>query len=594
MSLNMREQQPVANKLTTTTNSESTFKYPPLDHTLSVPGLYEYHAKNSPDHPAFTYASVTGVPRDIPYAEVWARIGVVAKLISEHQPRLPDSGTLEGAGSCPVIGIVALSDTLSYIYTMIAIMSLGFTVFPMSAANDARAIAHLAKIAGVNQLFVSEDEETQTLIHDAVGMLREHDIQVDLVRMIKYSDTEPTSGQESFVGVVDSVADDEVMMFLHSSGTTGMPKAIPITQKGLRESSNTARLGEIDLLGKRFGMHTNPPFHGLGLRAITAPVSTGAIMAFYPPTSPPTVPTPANFLQAWTACQCDIIICIPPLIEALAKNPANIPALKALEYVVFSGISMKKATGDMLSATGVRLCSLYGSTEAGSVSVVLPANVPVGNSSEWEYFEFAPFIACTMIPIEGHEGAFDVVMTASEAVTPYAFNTVLDGKPALSFGDVLERHPTDPKRWKVLGRTGSQIRLSAGENVNPVPIEEALIQDPHIRCAIVFGHQQLELGVLVEVAPGLEIPPADMEALARFKQIIWPTIEKINKTAASYAKIRPEMIIVTSPHKPLEYTAKRTARRGVCLALYSKEIADLYTNVEASAAPEEREFRLRM
>ncbi|KAI0325854.1 acetyl-CoA synthetase-like protein [Cubamyces sp. BRFM 1775] len=576
------------------TSAKSTFQYPPLDHTLSVPGLYEYHAKNSPDYPAFTYADpVTGAPRDITYAEVWARIGVVAKLILKHQSRLPAGGVLEEAKNRPIIGIVALSDTLSYIYTMVAIMSLGFMVFPMSASNDARAIAHLAGTVGIAQILVSEDEETQTLVHDAAQLLCEKGIEVDLVPMIKYTDTEPTPGQEPFVPGVD-IANDEVMMFLHSSGTTGMPKAIPITQKGLRESSNTARLGEVDLLGKRFGMHTNPPFHGLGLRAITAPPSTGAIMAFYPPTSPPTIPTPANFLQAWTACQCDIIICIPPLIEALAKNPANLPALKALEYVVFSGISMKKATGDMLSAAGVRLCSLYGSTEAGSVSVLLPANVSVGIPGDWEYFEFAPFLACTMVPIEGHEGGFDAVLTASEAVTPYAFNTELDGKPALSFGDVLEQHPTDPKRWRVLGRTGSQIRLSAGENINPVPIEEALMQDPRIRCAIVFGHQQLELGVLVETAPGIEIPPSDMEALARFKESIWPTIEKVNKTSASYAKIRPEMILLTSPDKPLEYTAKRTARRGVCLALYAKEIEDIYASTEARESPEERQYRLRV
>ncbi|KAJ8474390.1 hypothetical protein ONZ51_g7252 [Trametes cubensis] len=590
----MRERQQPANELTNIASSKPTFKYPPLGHTLSIPGLYKFHAKNSQNYPAFTYASVSGVPYDITYAEVWARIGVVAKLILKHQSKLFDSGAPKEKGSRPIIGIVALSDTLSYIYTMVAIMSLGFVVFPMSASNDARAVAHLAETVGVRQILVSEDEDTQALVYDAARILRDRGITVDLVRMIKYTDTEPTPGEEPYVTVANSIPDDEVMMYLHSSGTTGMPKAIPITQKGLRESSNTARLGEVDLLGKRFGMHTNPPFHGLGLRAITAPVSTGAIMAFYPPTSPPTIPTPANFLQAWTACKCDVIICIPPLIEALVKNPANLPALQALEYVVFSGISMKKATGDMLSAAGVRLCSLYGSTEAGSVSVVLPANVPVGSSDDWEYFQFAPFIACTMVPIEGHAGGFDAVITASQDMTPYAFNTKLDGKPALSFGDVLERHPTDPQRWKVLGRTGSQVRLSAGENVNPIPIEEALMQDPHIRCAIVFGHQQLELGVLIEAAPGFEIQPGDVEALANFKQTIWPTIENINKTAASYAKIRPEMILLTSPDKPLEYTAKRTARRGVCLALYSKEIEDVYASAEAKESPEEREFKLRV
>ena len=54
------------------------------------------------------------------------------------------------------------------------------------------------------------------------------------------------------------------------------------------------------------------------------------------------------------------------------------------------------------------------------------------------------------------------------------------------------------------------------------------------------------------------------------------------------------MILLSSPDKPLEYTAKRTARRGVCLALYSKEIGDVDASAEAKESPEEREFELRV
>ncbi|KAI0325855.1 acetyl-CoA synthetase-like protein [Cubamyces sp. BRFM 1775] len=575
------DQLNVPNGPTNAPSTMSTFTFPPLDDVLSVPQLYEFHAKNSPDHPVYMYVDpVTGALCDITYAEVWARIGVAMKLISRRQSTLPDRGISGRAGSRTVIGIVALSDALSYIYTMLAIVSLGDAVFPMSLGNSAQAIAHLAETTGIRQIFVSEDEGTQALVHDAAGLLREKGIEVDLVPMIKYADTEPTSDQGEEARIVD-IADDEVMMYLHSSGTTGMSKAVPITRKGSRQASNLTRLGEVDFLGKRIGMHTNPPCHGLGTRAINAPISTGAIVAVYPPIWPPTVPTPANFLQAWTACKCDIILCIPPFLEALAKNPANLLALKGLEYVIYSGVSMKKATGDMLSASGVRLCSFYGCTEGGS-------------SGEWEYFELHPHVACTMVPMKGRGGGFDAVMTVSETVAPNAFNTELDGKPALSFEDVLEPHPTDPRRWKVLGRRSNQIVLSAGANVNPAPIEETLVQDPRIKSAIVFGHQQLEIGVLVEAAPSHDIPPGDMEAIEKFKQSIWPTFEKINETAASYAKIRREMILVTSPDKPLQYTAKRTPRRDICLVLYSKEIEDLYASAEADESPEKREFRLRM
>ena len=40
--------------------------------------------------------------------------------------------------------------------------------------------------------------------------------------------------------------------------------------------------------------------------------------------------------------------------------------------------------------------------------------------------------------------------------------------------------------------------------------------------------------------------------------------------------------MVTKPSKPLEYTAKGTPRRQVCLAAYADEIDELYKRVEES------------
>jgi hypothetical protein len=43
------------------------------------------------------------------------------------------------------------------------------------------------------------------------------------------------------------------------------------------------------------------------------------------------------------------------------------------------------------------------------------------------------------------------------------------------------------------------------------------------------------------------------------------------------------MIIVTSPEKPLELTAKGSIRRNICLAKYDSEIEELYMAVEDSS-----------
>ena len=51
--------------------------------------------------------------------------------------------------------------------------------------------------------------------------------------------------------------------------------------------------------------------------------------------------------------------------------------------------------------------------------------------------------------------------------------------------------------------------------------------------------------------------------------------------------------MVTKPSKPLEYTAKGTPRRQVCLAAYADEIDELYKKVEETSqvdAPLPREW----
>ena len=57
----------------------------------------------------------------------------------------------------------------------------------------------------------------------------------------------------------------------------------------------------------------------------------------------------------------------------------------------------------------------------------------------------------------------------------------------------------------------------------------------------------------------------------------------MNAYAPAHSRIFKEMIMVTKPHKPLEYTAKGTPRRQVCIRSYEPEIDALYKRVEESS-----------
>ncbi|KAL7277648.1 hypothetical protein ACG7TL_008575 [Trametes sanguinea] len=566
--------------------NSTTFKAPSLNHGLSLAGLYKYHAKNSPNHAAWAYAEPdTRVLRDITYAEAWDKIERVATTVSRNMTSLPAQQSQEFGKKRPVIGVLALSDTLSYMYLIIAIISLGYTAFPLSPRNSAAVTAHLLESTGVVQLYASKDAGMQTLAREAIEILAKKGISVETIPMITPEDHESAISALPAADVPVHIEDDDVTIILHSSGqifmaerslssmpyivvrTTAFPKPIPITKLGL-----------INL--------TKIPF-----------------------------PTPANFLDAWVACKCNIVFCVPVFIEAWARDPANLPKLQALDCIptfprqVYCGASVNKGIGDMLASSGVTLHPFWGrkvsyvmATTPRPATMLIPRDPPPAH--EWDYFKISNHLTLHMEPQDGLENIYEPIHIPTDICFPQVTNAERDGKPVFAVGDLLERHPTDPKRWKVFGRKDDQIMLSTGEN-------GMLVHDPRIASALMFGRSRIEPGVLIEPANGIHINPEDKQQLEEYIDSIWyvrvhtspeqrangvddrPTVEKVNTRFPAYANIKRNMIVVTSPKKPLEYTPKGTPRRGVCLKLYGDEIEDLYTRV-TDAFPENREFPDRM
>ncbi|KAI0629575.1 acetyl-CoA synthetase-like protein [Trametes polyzona] len=582
-----------------------TFHPPPFDHGLSIPGLYEYHAKHSPEHPVFSHADpATGALRDITFAEAWSSIRAVADVVSarlSRRPGLEDTPSCDGAHCTDgrtVVGVLALSDAVSYVYILVALMGLGYTAFPLSTTDNAEAVAHLLEVEGVTRLFVSEDAEMQAVALEAKELLNEKGIVLELLPMVvpeEYASATPHDERWKEFG---RVVDDEPALILHSTGSTGFPKPITMTGRALVNAANVACYGEIDLAGKRIAAHTNPLFHATGICTLTYPLSCGLVFCVFPPVRPPVVPTPANYLSAWQACKCDIMFCVPVFIEGLARNSDGVEALKALDYVMFAGAPMAKSIGNMLVSEGVHLVSVWGSTEVGVATKILPCS-PMPKDS-WEYVEFSPHIKFYMKPQEGFDSVFEPIHVTTDTSFPHVVNTEVDGQPAWAMGDMLERHPTEPGWWKILGRMDDQIVLSTGGMVSIIDrarfptvywsrasrhAESMLTEEPTIRSAIVFGHGHIEPGILIE--PAAEQRGEDLRKTMR------PALDRVNASLERQSQIRPHMILFTSRGKPLLRTVKDTVRRGVCIKLYAEEIEALYM-AESDESPENRAFRGRM
>ncbi|KAJ7910491.1 acetyl-CoA synthetase-like protein [Mycena leptocephala] len=496
--------------------NSSTFHPAPFDHDLSIPELYKYHARNSPTHPVFMYSDLElGTTKFVTYHEAWLGICRAAAIVSGG---LSESG--RGTNQQLVMAVLALSDTLSYIYLLIAIMSLGHTTFPMSPRNSAEVIAHLLKATRARRIFTNTEGPVNALAKQTAVLLAKEGVQLDLLPMAQYEELmQEPDAPDATERLPERVQPDDIVLILHSSGTTAFPKPIKITKRGIINLANIPCYGELDLTNKRIAAHTNPSFHAMGLATYIWPLTSGAIFAIYNPK--PVIPTPANFLASWVTDKCDIVFCVPVFIEVrMTRFREN----KRSNEVTKKATTLNKSIGDMLAEEGIVMHPFWGSTEIGPATMFIPGIRPRETSGSTSNFQ-----------------AHRPIVIPTEICFPFVMNTMHDDKPA--FDD-------------------DQIMLSTAENVNPVPL------DKHINSVLIFGRHRLPYRILVEPAPDVHTDQLE------------PTIERANSKAPAYARIQKNMIIFTSASKPLEYTPKGTPRRAMALRLYSAEIDALYDNAE--------------
>ncbi|KAI0343217.1 acetyl-CoA synthetase-like protein [Trametopsis cervina] len=552
-------------------SGHGTFATPPLDGSLCVSDMQDWHYIHSPEHPVFIYANDDGHITTIKWAEVTRAIHRTGHIVRNIVQQYNQEGR-------PVIAVLAASNTISYYTLYSAIIRADCVCFLISPRNSPAAIAHLINEVSPFYLFVGSELATQNLASTALDVLKAAGTSVPLSSTVPSMSTMYSQdSSESFEWLPPVKARwDDACVILHSSGSTAFPKTRMSTLKRSLLLVLTPYFGERNLTGKRIACHALPMYHGLGVVAMNWTVTVGCILTVYPPQEPAIVPTPRSLMQGLVATESDYVISVPIMIEAWAANPADVENLKSLEGVLYGGGPLSETAGDDLARQGVALFNLYGSTETGLNTVVLPKD-PLG-VHDWQHCNFSSLFTLHWIP-QGN-GSFELVFMHDNCLNPCVANTKIDGRDAYATNDLVVPHPTKRGLWRVKGRADDQIVHNNGEKTNPGPIEALLNRDPRVYAALMFGRGRFNTGVLIAPSPGYEFDPVDKEKLAEFRNAIWPTVEKANDIAPQHSRIFKEMIMVASPDKPFTYTAKSTPRRHAIINEYEEEINSLYVEVE--------------
>ncbi|KAK4033606.1 hypothetical protein C8A01DRAFT_39941 [Parachaetomium inaequale] len=369
----------------------------------------------------------------------------------------------------------------------------------------------------------------------------------------------------------DHMRDDETVLILHSSGTTGVPKLVYMKAGVLRVATESTSMPAPD--GRR-NTHNEVYSTKLLLTAIpflNAYGATHLVRSLYFQAPVALTPTPAPLLDAIANLQPTAAACTPNILEAICDLPGGLEALSKLDHVIYGGYPLTKACGDKIARV-TRLVNSVGSTETFNLPTLLPA--PDSDPADWEYLEWNPHAGIVMEPALGDDDGQGMAELVIHRQAGNEYQSVFHNFPDLSewrTNDLYERHPSKAGLWKCLGRMNDLIVLSSGEKMIPVMFERAVARHPWVGGVLVVGAGHVRAGLIIEPHP--ERAQLGVE---RFVDEVWPCVEEANGQCPAHVRVERSMICLATPGKPFKRVPKGLVMRKAMYGLYEEEIKRMY------------------
>ena len=450
------------------------------------------------------------------------------------------------------------------ILSIFALNRLGWAILFLSTRLTAPAYARLLSMAECDTLVVPESHLS------TVGEIGKHQPGCKSVPFLRRDDYRNRPAAPPFQRQnIDPGEEGKKMAFiLHSSGSTGFPKPIFLT--------NMQCLANFR---KSFGMRgfcTSPLFHAHGLMELFRAFYTRATMYLgnyaFPITS-------QNLIEAIGAAKPELVCVVPYVLKLLAEKTEGIKSLAGANLVLYAGSSCPDELGDRLVARGVNLVANYGATETGQMMTSFRPD----DDKEWQYMRLHRPVADNTLMDEIAPGVFECVALdglpskgPSNSKPPYS-----DNNPPNSFrtSDLFTRH-ADPRKsnyYKFLSRLDDRITLINGEKVLPIPIEGRIRQDDLVREAVLFGFERTVPGVIIFRSNEHGLDLSDSEYL----QAVWPTVEAANVSAPTFSRIPKDLVIVKGAEVTYPRTDKATFVRAQVYEQFVGDINRTYEQFES-------------
>ena len=286
---------------------------------------------------------------------------------------------------------------------------------------------------------------------------------------------------------------DELAAVLFTSGTEGLPKGVMLTHNNIL-ASERAYCARLNLTWQDVFMMPAPLGHATGfLHGVTAPFLIGARSVLLD------IFTPDACLALLEQQRCTCMLGATPfvydLLNVLEKQPAD---LSALRFFLCGGTTIPKKVARECQQRGIKLLSVYGSTES-SPHAVVNLDDPLSRFMHTDGYAAAGVeikvvddARKTLPPgCEGEEASRGPNVFMGYFDEPELTARVLDEEGWYYSGDLCRMD--EAGYIKITGRK-KDIIVRGGENISSREVEDILLQHPKIHDACVVAMSDERLG----------------------------------------------------------------------------------------------------
>ena len=492
---------------------------------FSLAGVVREWARRTPDRPMFTFGAAT-----VTWAEHDARSNQVAQAL-----------LAEGIGPQDRIAFLD-KNGLEY-----------FEVAFGGAKVNAVLVAVNWRLAPAEMAVVINDAEARVLFvgREFLDHLDAFEDSLTSVKRIVVLDDDGSGEHASYqdwLAVRPSVdpgteaRPDDVAMQLYTSGTTGLPKGVMLTNANLGalipEGTREMRFDATSV-----SMVAMPLFHIGGSGWALLGISNGAHTVLMREVDP------AAILETLASMRVTHVFLVPAVVMFLLARPeASTTDVSRLKYLVYgaSPISEKVLTQAM-TTFGCEFVQLYGLTETtGAITVLRPEeHDPAGPHSERLRSCGRPFAHVALRVVDMATGEEQPIGQPGELLTrsaqnmkgywrnPEATAATIPRDGWLRTGDVAY---LDGDGFVYLHDRVKDMIVSGGENIYPAEVENALMAHPAVSDCAVIGVPSERWGetvkAIVVTAPGAEVTADQLIVFARSLIAHYKTPSSVDFVAA--------------------------------------------------------------